>query len=327
MDGDYVYFRNYRLAPEDTKSPDRFQGTNELLIVGETSPDSPFYPLPDHVPALGDMAGDEAAQLYQLQFFRNNAVPRIAVVVENGRLDEDTKAYLLSYMREGIRGDAHKTLILQGTQGTDTRIRIERLTVGTREEADFMAYRKFVVGQVIMAHRVSPSKVTIVENANLANSKDQDKTFKEQVIKPDQERWERRIQWLLEDEFGPDLPIRFRFREMDLADEEQIARTRSFYMGALTNNEVRSFLGMGDAGRDPDTGAVTDPDLAAWGEQPFEAPPPPPGGAQEGLGNLEPMSKRISPVHRAFVAEVAKLGYLVEEIRELAGPDPEHEAY
>ncbi|MHB1345851.1 MAG: hypothetical protein ACYCX3_16090, partial [Thermoleophilia bacterium] len=180
---------------------------------------------------------------------------------------------------------------------------------------------------VIMAHRVSPNKVTIVENANLANSKDQDKTFKEQVIKPDQERWEKRIQWLLEDEFGADLPLQFRFAEMDLADEEQIARTRSHYMGALTNNEVRAFIDHGDAGMDPDTGAVTDPDLEEWGRQPFEAPAPVLSGAQEGFGNLEPLSKRVSPAHRAFVTEVAKLGYLVEEIRELAGPDPAHEGY
>jgi len=78
---------------------------------------------------------------------------------------------------------------------------------------------------------------------------------------------------------------------------------------------------------DPDTGAVTDPDLEEWGRQPFEAPTPALPGAQEGLGDLEPLSKRVSPVHRAFIAEVAKLGYLVEEIRELAGPDPEHAGY
>ncbi len=330
--GDYVYFRNYGTAAKDTKSPDRFEGANELLIVGETAPDSPFYPLPDHVPALGDIAGDEAAQAYQLQFFKNNAVPRMAIVVEGGELDEDTKTYLLEYMREGIRGDAHKTLIIQGKEPSapgkpESKIRIEKLTVGTREEADFMEYRRFVVGQVIMAHRVSPSKVTIVENANLANSKDQDKTFKEQVVKPDQDRWEKRIQWLLEDEFGADIPLRFEFTEMDLADEEQIARTRTHYMGALTNNEVRSFIDHGDAGMDPDTGAVTDPDLEEWGRQPFEAPTPALSGAQEGLGNLESLSKRVSPAHRAFIAEVAKLGYLVEEIRELAGPDSEHAGY
>jgi len=325
--GDYVYFRNYRRAAADTESPERFEGTNELLIVGETAPDSPFYPLPDHVPALGDIAGDEAAQAYQLQFFRNNAVPRLAIVVEGGKLDEDVKDYLLAYMREGIRGDAHKTLLLESSTNDQVKIHIEKLTVGTSEEADFMAYRRFVVGQVIMSHRVSPSKVTLVEDANRANSRDQDKTFKEQVCKPDQERWEKRIQWLLEDEFGPDLPLQFRFEEMDLADEEQIARTRTHYMGALTNNEVRAFIDHGDAGMDPDTGAVTDPDLEEWGRQPFEAPTPALPGAQEGLGDLEPLSKRVSPVHRAFIAEVAKLGYLVEEIRELAGPDPEHAGY
>jgi capsid portal protein len=73
--------------------------------------------MPDHVPALGDILGDESAQLYQVQFFRNHAVPRIAICVEGGQLDEETKTYILTYLREGIRGEAHQTLLLQTQPG------------------------------------------------------------------------------------------------------------------------------------------------------------------------------------------------------------------
>jgi len=279
------------------------------------------------VPALGDILGDESAQLYQVQFFRNNAVPRIAICVEGGQLDEETKAYILTYLREGIRGEAHQTLLLQTQPGAgEAKIHIEKLTVGTSEEADFMAYRRWCRDTVIMAHRVSPSKVTIVEDANRSNTTDQDKTFKEQVLKPDQERYEARIQWLLEDEFGADLPVEFRFKEMDLEDEERIARTRSVYMPALTNNEVRDLFDMGPAGIDAETGRVEDPALEEWGRVPFEQqslPQPAAGmGALSGLETPgEPAFKRLAPTHREFIASVAKLGYLVERIEEVTIPE------
>jgi PBSX family phage portal protein len=321
VNGQYRYFRDYGRAAKDTADPEAFKDANEILVLGEDSPDSPFYPLPDHVPALGDLLGDESAQLYQVQFFKNNAVPRIAICVEGGQLDEETKSYVLTYLREGIRGEAHQALLLQTQPGAgDVRIKIEKLTVGTREEADFMAYRKWCRDTVIMAHRVSPSKVTIVEDANRSNSVDQDKTFKEQVIKPDQERYEARIQWLLEDEFGADLPVEFHFKEMDLEDEERIARTRAVYMPAMTNDEVRDLYGMGPAGVDPESGKVVDAAMEEWGRAPFEQQTPPATAAPNVAEMATPALKRLAPQHREFAHQVARLGYLIERIEETLTP-------
>jgi len=195
-------------------------------------------------------------------------------------------------------------------------VHIEKLTVEARTEADFMDYRRWVRDTVIMAHRVSPSKVTIIENANRANSRDQDKTFKEQVIKPDQNRWEKRIQWLLEDEFGPDFPLRFQFVEMDLADEEQIARTRSYYVGAATNNEVREWAGLPAAGLDPETGAVTDPVLETWGKQPFENEPGTLPQPTDENGAPVPVGKRVSAELRTLRKMAGELGYLIDWVQE-----------
>ena len=57
---------------------------------------------------------------------------------------------------------------------------------------------------------------------------------------------------------------------MALSDEEQIARTRSYYQQALTVNEVRDANDYGKAGIDPDTGETIDPELEEWGRRPFE---------------------------------------------------------
>jgi hypothetical protein len=170
-----------------------------------------------------------------------------------------------------------------------------------------------------MSHRVSPSKVTIIEDANRSNSGDQDKTFKEQVIKPDQERYEARIQWLLEDEFGKDLPVLFRFNEMDLADEEQIARTRSYYMAAMCNNEVRELYGMARAGIDPETGQTEDPALEEFGRAPFEQSITPATFGAQGA-STQPIFKSLAPQHREFAAIAANLGYIIDRIEE--HPEP-----
>lgn len=329
--GEYVVFRDYGRKVDETKDPTLFEGTNEILVVGEAAPDSPFYPTPDHVPALGDIAGDEAAQSYQNQFFTNNAVPRLAILVKGGKLTDEAKQYVLDFLKSGIRGEAHKTLLLETEAGEGVEITLEPLTIGQTEDASFTTYRKECRNNVIMAHRVSPTKVTIVEDANLANSRDQDKTFKEQVLRPDQNRWEKRLQWLLEDEFGAGLPVIFRFEEMDLADELQEAQTRSYYHPAMTNNEVRQDIGMLPAGEDAD-GNVVDVNLWEWGKQPFEGSygaaistgttgqqgePTQQNAATQALTQVT--NKRVSAEHRAFVGLAQELGYIIEEIREVAG--------
>ena len=344
--GLYRYFRDYGRAAEDTKNPESFRNlatgkpVNEIMAFFQVTPSDPFYGHPDHVPALGDILGDESAQQYQVQFFKNNAVPRLAICVNGGKLDADTRAYLLDFLRDGVRGEAHKTLLLETTAGSEVTITIEKLTVGAggKEDASFIDYRKFCRDAVIMAHRVSPSKVTIVENANLANSKDQDLTFKEQVCKPIQRRYETRIQWLLEDAFGRDLPVKFAFNEMALSDEEVIARTRSYYQPALLVNEVREANGYPKAGVDPETGAVGDPVLEEWGRRPFEVTRGTNVGDFPGdtaaTGMASPLNdlaaaiastagKPTAPVAKAWsefrqLQEMAKdLGFIIEQVEEV----------
>ena len=91
VDGAVPVLPPVRQAAQGHQGQPKLSGPNEILVIGETSPDSPFYPMPDHTPALGDIAGDEAAQAYQLQFFKNNAVPRIAICVDGGKLDPETE--------------------------------------------------------------------------------------------------------------------------------------------------------------------------------------------------------------------------------------------
>jgi len=147
-------------------------------------------------------------------------------------------------METEIKGQGHKTLVLD-VPGNDVRIRLEPLTVGVQQDAAFLDYRRANRDEVLMVHRVSPSKITIVENANLANSRDQDKTFREQVIRPEQRRIEYRINRMIREQMGIG-DWRFRFEEMDLSEAREEAEIAEIYakIGAWTVEEIRARQGM-----------------------------------------------------------------------------------
>ena len=91
--------------------------------------------------------------------------------------------------------------------------------------------------EVLMVHRVPPSKITIVENANLANSRDQDKTFREQVVRPEQRRIEYRLNRLVREQLGIG-DWAFQFREMDLTEAREEAEVAAIYADIARRNAL-----------------------------------------------------------------------------------------
>lgn len=240
VDGQRQWFHAYAYG---TRVPT--DGLTEILHFRKQSPASSHYGVPDIVAAIGAAAGDRAAKEYNLDFFEHNAVPRMAIIVEGGQLTDELMRQIQHFMESEIRGKGHKTLVLD-VPGHDVKVRIEPLTVGNQDDAAFLAYRKANRDEIMMAHRVPPSKITVVENANLANSKDQDKTFREQVVRPEQRRIEQRINRMLAKDLG--VPgWEFRFVEMDLDEEREQAEIARVYaeIGAWDVNEIRARQGLG----------------------------------------------------------------------------------
>jgi capsid portal protein len=188
--------------------------------------------------------GDKAAREYNIDFFTHNAVPRMAIIVEGGQPSDEVLAELKQFMESEVKGQGHKTLVLD-VPGGEARVRLEKLTVGTAEDAAFLGYRRANRDEILLVHRVPPSKISVVENANLANSQDQDKTFREQVVRPEQRRIEYRFNRLIAEQFGIG-DWAFRFRELDLAEAKEEAEVAALYagIGALTVDEIRGQMGL-----------------------------------------------------------------------------------
>ncbi|MFO7948122.1 MAG: phage portal protein [Armatimonadota bacterium] len=237
--------RNFRpLGSEERLDDETGEIQNEIMHFYKYTPQSSYYGIPDIIPALPAMLGDRAASEYNLDFFEHNAVPRMAIVIEGGQLSESLLQQIQHFMESEIKGQGHKTLVLEAP-GTDTKVRIEPLTVGQAEDAGFVRYREQNREDVLMVHRVPPAKVTVIENANRANTYDQDKTFREQVVRPEQRRVEYRINQMIRSELGI-VDWEFDFREMDLSEALQEAEVAKIYhdIGAWTANEIRGHQGL-----------------------------------------------------------------------------------
>lgn len=217
---------------------------NEVLHFMKYTPQSSYYGVPDIIPAVSAVAGDKAAREYNIDFFSHNAVPRMAIIVEGGELSEGVVTQLKHFMESEIKGHGHKTLVLEAPGG-GAHVRLEKLTVGGCEDAAFLEYRRANRDEVLLVHRVPPGKVTVVENANLANSSDQDKTFREQVVRPEQRRIEYRLNRLVREQLGIG-DWAFQFREMDLSEAREEAEVAAIYagIGVLSAEEIRGRLGM-----------------------------------------------------------------------------------
>lgn len=239
--------RRQWFRPLGRPGPEGMGELTELLHFKKYTPQSSYYGVPDVIAALSAAAGDKAARDYNLDFFEHNAVPRMAIIVEGGELSDELVRQIRDYMENHVRGAGHKTLLLD-VPGHDVRVRLEPLTVGVQDDAAFLQYRRMNRDEVMMVHRVPPSKVTVVENANLANSKDQDKTFREQVVRPEQRGIEYQINRVIREHVGV-TAWEFRFREMDLGEEREQAEIARIYaeIGVWSAEEIRARLGIGPA--------------------------------------------------------------------------------
>jgi PBSX family phage portal protein len=238
----YVFFRNFG----DLETPDplgKDKSPNELIYIKKYSPNSTYYGVPDIIAALPAALGDKFAKEYNLDYFENKTVPRYAFILKGAKLSAKAEQTLVNYFKNELKGKHHGTLYVPIPAGFGQQVEAEfkAIEVGV-QSASFMEYTKENRLEVLMVHRVPPGKVGIHEKTNLAVSRDADKTFKEQVCGPEQERVEKKINKLVK-EFTEDLKLKF--KEADLIDADIQSRIHDRYLRTqvLVPNDVLQDLG------------------------------------------------------------------------------------
>jgi len=240
----YVFFRNFG----DSETVDPINGDpnpNEILHLSLYSPTNNWYGVPPSVSALTAIIGDKFAKEFNIDYFENKAIPRYAIILKGVKLSTKSKQELINYFRNEVKGKNHGTLVipLPATIGNQSEadVKFEKLEADV-QEASFDKYRKANRDEVVTVYRTPPTKVAIFENANLAVSRDADKTFKAQVIGPDQNTAENRMNRIVK-EFT-DLFL-MEFEQFDIIDDDTRSRINDRYLRTevLTPNEVRQEIG------------------------------------------------------------------------------------
>jgi len=238
-----VFFKNF----QDTEMEDPINSDpnpNQVIHFKTYSPNNTYYGIPSSVSAAAAIVGDKFAKEYNIDYFENKAIPRYAIIVKGAKLSQRSKQELVNYFRQEVKGRNHGTLIvpLPASLGGDSDIKFEKLEAGI-QDASFDKYRKSNRDEILVANRVPAPKVGVYDNANLAVSRDADKTFKTQVIGPDQSVVEKKINRLIS-EFT-DL-VTIKFNRIDLIDEDIQSRIYDRYLRTevVSPNEVRNELGL-----------------------------------------------------------------------------------
>ncbi len=242
----YVFFRNFG----DTETPDPFKNDpspNEILHFKKYSPRSTYYGVPDIIPAMPAVLAEALAKEYNIDFFENKAVPRYVFITKGVKLSAQAEHNLKEFFRRELKGKHHGTLYIPLPGGPNTQnVDVQFQPIEARpQDSSFVTYIKESRLEILMAHRVPPSKVGIFENVNLAVSRDADRTFKEQVCRPEQRRIEKKLNRLFLDIAKSKMFV-LKLKESSIIDEDVLSRKHDRYLRTrvMKPNEVRAEIGL-----------------------------------------------------------------------------------
>lgn len=248
-DGKAQFFANFGMAKK-TRVPFDTGGTpNELIQIKKFTPTNTYYGVADVVSAKESAYGLIAANGFNLDYFSNKAVPRYVVSVEGAKIDSKSEENLIDFLT-GLKNNHHRTILVPLPANPQTGV-VPKLNFQKVEndvqEGSFSKYKSQSTNEILMAHRTPITKVGSSGldsgGSSLANSRDQDRTFKEQVIRPQQELIESRVNWII-GEFTN--AFKLRFNEFTLTDEDTQSQIdeRDARMGAILINERRRKLNL-----------------------------------------------------------------------------------
>ena len=232
---------------------------NELIFVPNPSPISLYYGIPDWVAAMRTMAADEAAQEMNHDIFDNLGIPHYAIKVTGGELTEDSKQELRE-LQENLKGERYRTAILEVEgfefesdnpleQGdpSDVSIEFEPLGATDQNDMEFQAFRERNEHEIAKVHEVPPILINVTGTSNRSNSEAQVQEFAEDVIAPEQAKFEARLYRILHqtalgvDDWTIDFELRGASRP---AEEARTARTKiQAVRGAVPVNRALEMIG------------------------------------------------------------------------------------
>ncbi|EMA19020.1 phage portal protein [Haloarcula argentinensis] len=232
---------------------------NELLFIPNPSPLSLYYGIPDWVASMRTMAADEAAQEMNHDMFDNLGIPHYAIKVYGGTLTEESKQELRE-LQQNLKGQRYRTAILEVdgfefqsddplAEGDPSDVEIEFEPLGATDQGDmeFQEFRRRNEHEIAKVHEVPPILINVTDTSNRSNSQAQVQEFAEDVIAPEQAKFEARLYRILhQTALGvDDWTIDFVLRGADQpAEEARTARSKiQAVRGAIPVDRALDMIG------------------------------------------------------------------------------------
>jgi PBSX family phage portal protein len=238
-----VYFRNFGATNKNPITDD--PRPNELIHIKEYSPLNTFYGVPDIISAMPSLLGDALASQYNIDYFKNKAVPRYVVTLKGAQLTSDAEDKLFRFLQTGLKGQNHRTLYIPLPGDSDTNkveFKMDPIESGV-QEGSFSEYRKQNRDDILVAHQVPLSKLGGGDSGAIAASLAQDRTFKEQVARPAQRNLEKILNRIVREK--TDI-LELKFNELTLTDELAQSQILTNYVKnqIMVPNEARALLNL-----------------------------------------------------------------------------------
>lgn len=243
---------------EKTEDPETLPNgpANEVLFVPNPHPLSKYYGIPDWVAEIQTMVADDEAKRFNRQFFEYDAMPQYAVIVENGRLTEESRNELRKLVTRLRKDRSRRMVVLEAedladsginVEGDSPELRIEPLSRQGEEDMAFTEFRRLNEHEVAKVHEVPHVLINRLESSNRANAREQIRDFTEEVIEPQQRRFAERIYRVIHQDVldVTDWTIEFKTKTGDRQRQRDIAKTEmEATNGAMTVNEARENVGL-----------------------------------------------------------------------------------
>jgi PBSX family phage portal protein len=239
-----VFFRNFG----DKKTVDPIghdSRPNEIIHLKKYTPTHGYYGIPDIIAAMTAVTGNEFSSRFNLDYFENKAVPRYVIVIKGGNLSPRSEQNILEFFQASLKGKNHRTLYVPLPADEDNKkvsFEMKPVETGT-QDSSFNNYRKANLNEILMAHGVPISKVNLGEGISLAAARDADKTFKEQVCRPEQRILEKKLNKMVKEITDV---FTLKLNELSLTDEDTQSKIDERYLrlGTYVPNEVRARQGL-----------------------------------------------------------------------------------
>lgn len=183
---------------------------------------------------------DETSEKYNLQFFRNAAVPS-SVLSTQKKLKDEARRKLERVFREKYEGyqNAHKSILLEG------EVDFKMMSL-TQKEMDFIETNKFNRDKILGIFRVPKAVLGISEDVNRANAEAADFTFAKRTIKPKMQMLVEMLNEFLVPFFYPNGDHVLHYSDPVPENEDMKLKIAAGGVsgGWLTPNEAREMFGL-----------------------------------------------------------------------------------